>query len=268
MCAKSEMSFTEISKPIVSLMRFYGFRQQMPRKGFKYFSIQMMRILIIIAELTLVCRQSSVSMDKQSIRGYFKTLLISMQGSFALVIVALIDCSSVFDRNLFLNNRSRKRLHKLSHLWLYFIIINCVVYVTLDLIKYFHFKKHYILIYYQHLEVDHSDMLSNIFFFTLSVQYFFLLRFPLELVCIYCSINCLIVCEMFAELNLKIASKQFNANHLRRVQQKYYTISDQAFRLSKKMSIALLILYYHFVSHTCEYTFHIASYIRDVPNSG
>ena len=135
--------------------------------------------------------------------------------------------------------------------------------------KLFFFDHVYVLVHLDDTMIDRSNLFSYFSFIRGCLMYFILIHLPHETWYYYCALNCIIISNMFKELNSNISkSFKINISDIRRIQLTHNKISRLSSELSKRLSVPLFVIYYHFFKNICRFAFHITCFLRDPQNSG
>ena len=228
-----------------------------------------MRLLVLLAQISIISQNLVETIQYNTGKRYVKTFSILIIIITPAILMYFIRIEDFMDKEIKMSKNSCTRLKIISYLSFIYLIFNTFLYLITDFLKFFNFEYQYILMSLSKTKIDHSSNSISLFLMN-SLQFFLLLTFPLELSCIYCSVICWIIANMFEEFNQQIMSEKFKliASDIRKIQSTHHRISGQAFKFSKIMSVPLIFIYIHFVTHLCEFTFHIVSYVTDPPNSG
>ena len=260
----------DILKPIVTLMKFFGFNQIMPKQKMKYFSIQFIRLLIVFTVIKIIVAQFINSMALNDYKAFVNWIHVLTDVSLTSLLLYSNKIQLTFDETIVLSTKSYKKLKIISRILLGFLLITHFIVIITDLIKLFYFDNWYILVFLNQNKIERTKFTSYLTFIFSSIQYFTFISFPRELWCIYCSITCLVISKMFEDLNKNILAKKFKMTltDLHRIKLIHHKIKGQAINFSNVVSIPVLIIFYKIISSLCYFTFHIISYIRDPINSG
>ena len=270
MSDQNQWSSYELVKPILVLMRCLGYKQQMPKQRTRYFFIQCVRFLTLITIIMTVQNQLLVSIKNNNSKGYLSAFLVSFKVILTLVFLRTLGCINILNQRIDLAYSTYKNIKIISWVFVTCLLLNQIIYITFDVVKYTIFENYYILIYMNDMKIDKHNYAHSFHSSFMSVQYFILIVLPMQTSYVYCALNCLIISKMYSKLNSSLESKQYKliSSDIRMIQLSHLRISNQAHRLSRQMSMPLLFIYYNFVTHLCEFTFHIVSYIRDPTVSG
>ena len=270
MFEENQDSIYEILKPIVTVMKYLGFAQQMPKQKLKYLFIQMIRILIVGTIIKCDVGQFTESIARKScialINSFFKTSLFNA----TLFILFFVNITDFYGQTIQLSRTSTRSLKTFSNIFLGVLILSMLINLVTDLMKLFLFNRLYFLTHLDETKIDRGQLARYFSFISGSALYFVFVYLPFEACCFYSTINCMIISRMFKELNKKIEQGKFKLNHsdIRKVQLTHHRISGMSTKLSRIMSIPLFLVYYRIVADICQFSFHIVSYIMESKNSG
>ena len=257
---------SNILKPILVSMKYFGFGQQLPKDKRKYF-IKLMRLLVVLAQINIISMHLVETIQYKSINRFVRFVSIFIKGITPAILMHFIRNEDFMDKEIKLSKNSYRRLKIISYLSFVYLILNTFLYLIIDFVKFFNFETQYIMITLTKTKLDHTSPSSISSFILTTLQFFLFITFPIELSCIYCSVICWIISMMFEELNQQIVSEKFKliASHIWKIQSKHHRFSGQAFRLLQLMSVPLIFIYIHFVTLLCEFTFHIISFVETGP---
>ena len=259
-----------IMSPILNVMKYMGFRQNSQKNRIKYYLIQIIRLISLLVVLHSIIRGILNFKSINNSRGWVKYFSMILKVIMPLVIMYSNNWSDILDDKIDMSSKSVHKLKLISITLICLQLASTVLVIILDLMKYFLFENYYILTSLNIIKIDRSYHAQSFNFIIGSISYFLMIRLPVELSCLFCAINCMVISRLFKELNESIAQNKFkfSAIDLRRIYFLHNRISEQVFRLSNAMSIPLILIYYHFITHICEFTFHIISFILDPVHTG
>ena len=136
MSEQNQYSSEEVLKPIVILMKYIGFNQQMPKQKFKLIFIQIYRLLMICTVIKLIVQQFYETFTNISSNSFIYAIIISISYSVTPIIMYCNQFNGILDPTLQLSYKSLRKLKTKSLIFIVFLLFTTLSYIVLDLTKF------------------------------------------------------------------------------------------------------------------------------------
>lgn len=269
----TSLSANNIVVPILTILRNFGFKQCTPQIRVtlsQIVVIWLMRMIFILTLLTFLISPYLTPINQIGIGGLIQCSSLNIIIISLTIIYFTTDFSDILDNKLELSMNSYRSLRLRSNLLLFFIAMNYIADIALDIWKFFYFPRQHALISLSNRNNDNRDITGSFLFVVKSLMHFTCIHSGWRFLSAYCVINCWVISKMFVELNTEIMTNKYRpiAYDILVIQKKHNNISIQAINLSNKMSNYLLVAMLFIIINASEYTFYIISYFIKPDTTG